>query len=176
LRFIRKNERLMKNICAWFLAASTTIVSLQAAEEAPKPIYDHSGYIDIGLGPFPIPIPVFGLGQRIQWNHHGMDLHMLVSTIVAVTEVKGTAMYLHYFKPSLASQFYAGGGLGAGGLFNNHHSRAKFLLSPEIVLGKQYINEAGDKRFFQTEISWPTLGNHKPFYFPLVVFSYGFMF
>jgi hypothetical protein len=172
-----KIERFMKNLSAWFLAAATTMTSLQAAEqEAPKPVYDHSGYFDVGLGPFPIPLPVFGIGQRMQWDHHGMDLHLLVSTIVAITEVKGTAMYLYYFKPSLASQFYVGGGLGAGGLFPNNHSHAKFLFSPEVVLGKQYTNEAGDKRFFQTEISWPTLGSHHPFYFPLVVFSYGIMF
>ena len=141
----------------------------------PEVVHDRSGYVDLGVGPLPFLVPVFGIGCREQWGHHGLDSQAQVATIIEATSVRGTTRYLYYFKPNLASQFYVGGGVSVGGLIAKH-GKSKSLLSPNFVVGKQYKNEAGDKRFFQAETSWPTVTQDKTLYYPLVVLSYGFMF
>ncbi len=158
------------------IALIAPLLHLQANDaKTATEIHDRSGYVDLGLGPFPLPLPVFGVGYREQWNHHGLDTHLQLATVVHATVLKGSMHYLYYLKPNLASQTYVGGGASVGGLFVKHHDKA--LFSPEFVVGKQYINEAGDKRFFQAQTSWPTFASNKnPVYFPMVVLSYGFMF
>lgn len=136
-----------------------------------EPIRDRFNYVDIGVGPLPIPFPYFGIGNRAQNDCHGRDFSLQVATIGVFTQVKASALYLHYFHPNLYSQFYAGGGIGISGLFS--HRKAEIAGSPEFVFGKQYINCQGDTRFFQMQTSFPTFTHHRPFYMPLVVFSYG---
>ena len=105
------------------------------------------------------------------------DVSLQVSTIVVVTQVKTNFLYHHYFKPSLTSEFYVGGGIAPGCIFSS--DRALLTLSPEFVFGKQYRNENGDFRFFQLQASFPTfsIAGDKPdnpvFLFPLVTISYG---
>ena len=134
--------------------------------------------MSIGLGPAPIPLPNFGLGYRAQSGHNGVDVSLNAMTVVAVTQLKATALYQYYFKPDLNSQFYVGGGLGLSDIFGSgHHCMA---ISPEFTFGKQYRNEAKDTRFMQVGVSWPTVnlsGQSRHFLkYPLVVFSYGIMF
>jgi hypothetical protein len=141
------------------------------------------GYLDIGVGPLPLPLPSFGVGYRSQLQHHGYDLSLQVSTVVFVTQVKSNFLYHYYFKPNLNSQFYAGGGLGMSGLFGHKIHNCIVCFSPELVVGKEYKNESGDRRFAQVQISWPTysfkhffdrnFSDCQVLYMPLVVFSYG---
>jgi len=167
------------------LFALLSLTTFATAQEAPAqptsaPVEQSMGYVGLGLGPFPLPLPNFSLGFRTQHNHHGFDLSLQAATVVELTAVKLNPVYLHYFKPNLSSQFYVGGGLGVGALF--HHRTAGFI-SPELVLGKQYQNESQDTRFFQAQISFPTIGSHhlgtrglskhNVTWFPLVVLSYG---
>lgn len=151
-----------------------------------KPVIEKSyGYLDIGVGPLPLPLPSFGIGYRNQLQHHGYDLSLQLSTIVFLTQVKSNFLYHYYFKPNLDSQFYVGGGVGMSGLFG-HHDKIKdctLCFSPELVFGKEYKNESGDRRFAQVQISWPTYSlrhfSERNFsdchvlYMPLVIFSYG---
>lgn len=65
-------------------------------------------HLDLGLGPFPLPLPSFALGHRNQWGHHGFNAALFVSTVVYITQLKASMAYLRYFKPNLKSQFYAG--------------------------------------------------------------------
>ncbi len=139
------------------------------------------GYVDIGLGPFPFPVPSFGLGYRTQNNHHGKDLSLQVSTVIAVTQVKASALYHYYFKPNLYSQFYVGAGASASGIFASHRDiNSHFFISPEFAFGKEYKNETCDTRFFEAAISFPTFGMHDfprhTLYAPLVVLKYGIAF
>ena len=165
----------MKNKLLFLLCIFTG--SLVAKEE----VQTSFPYVGFGLGPFPVLVPSFSAGYRTQEGHHGADLSIYGSTLVFITELKTSALYHYYFKPNLCSQFYIGGGFGMNA-FLDKKFRPVFgkdthvYLSPEFVFGKQYINEAGDTRFFQAQISWPTFpsdGHHRPFYMPLVVFSYG---
>jgi hypothetical protein len=162
---------------SFLLTLTAPFLALTADEQKqPNAIHDRSGYVDLGLGPLPALLPVFGVGYREQWGHHGLDNHLQVATVVQATALKGSSHYLYYFKPNLASQFYVGGGASVGGVFIKH-GRDKFIVSPDLVVGKQYKNEAGDKRFFQAQTSWPTFTQTgKVTYFPIVVLSYGFMF
>jgi hypothetical protein len=156
------------------IASMTLGCSFVFSDEMCEPVRDSFGYMGIGIGPLPFLVPSFSVGYRTQNGHHGADVSAYVSTVVAITQLKTSALYHYYFKPNPCSQFYVGGGLGVSTLFH----RAVYF-SPELAFGKQYINDAGDTRFFQAQISWPTFNTsrpHRPFYMPLVVFSYGIRF
>src|SRR5688572_23416606 len=153
--------------------------SLIAQEPAPTPnkelapVNQSTPYVSLGLGPFPLPIPVFGVGYRKQMNHHGFDVSFQGATIVEVSAVKLTTSYDYYFKPNSSSQFYTGFGVGTGAVFADGTG---VFLSPEFTLGKQYQNESQDTRFFQAQISFPTIGvskhDHGVMLFPVVVLTY----
>ena len=147
--------------------------------EEKKEIAQNFGYMSLGLGPLPIPLPVFGLGYQAQVNRHGVDVSLQALTVVVTTQVKANLLYHHYFKPSLASQFYVGGGVGPSILFGSD-IKQKWHISTEFVFGKQYRNENNDLRFFQAQVSFPTFtwDDNRPatFLFPLLTLSYGIAF
>ena len=138
-----------------------------------------STYGEVGLGPFPIPLPVFGVGYRTQAGHHGWDLSLKGATIVHATTIKGSLVRNYYFRPNLRSQFYAGGGIGLGVHFGCHPLP---LVTPEFVFGKQYLTDTGGLRFLQMQASFPMIAldakekKSTVIYFPLVVLSYGVFF
>jgi hypothetical protein len=146
---------------------------------ASEPVQNSYGYLGIGVGPLPFPIPNFQGGFRQQQGHHGWDFSAQVATIGCATDIKGNALYLYYFKPNLSSQFYAGGGMALSYLWA-HGFRGKpgsMFMAPEFVFGKEYLNESNDRRFVQVQIDWPAANlSHFPrhsTFMPLVVFSYG---
>lgn len=152
------------------------------AQTESQPVEASYGYISLGLGPFPIPAPLLGIGGRYQKGHHGFDGSLQFFTLGKYfTIAKENFNFLYYFKPNLASQFYVGGGIGFTEIFEHHFDA---YVSPQLVLGKQYTNEAGDVRFFQVQID-PVFvrlnhaeGNfHRNIAtFPAVVLSYGICF
>lgn len=167
-------------LLAGLTLGSNSLFSEETPSKKTEVVRDSFGYVDIGIGPLPLLVPSFAVGYRTQKDHHGADISTYVSTVVALTQFKTSALYLYYFKPDLCSQFYIGGGLGVSTFWNKRfqpafHRHANPYISPELAFGKQYRNESGDTRFFQTQISWPTIpcGSHRPFFMPLVVFSYG---
>jgi hypothetical protein len=160
-----------------FTTTLNTNIEAPAINPSTAPVEQTIGYATLGVGPLPLPLPTFGLGLRTQTNHHGFDLSLQAATLVEITQLKASALYQHYFKPNLASQFYVGGGIGTSVLFFDD---TFFLLSPELVFGKQYQNEAQDTRFFQAQISFPTLNLTRHYHyhddlllFPAVVLTYG---
>lgn len=149
--------------------------------DPPTPITRNTiGYVSLGLGPCPAPIPNFSVGFRKQKDRHGMDLSLSAASIIQITEVKASALYLHYFKPHLPSQFYIGCGAGVGGLFfkekDTFFKSPCPFISPEFAFGKQYLTDTNALRFFQMQLSFPTFGSHYTLYFPLVILSYGIAF
>jgi len=167
-----------KLACIFLIALSPAVAQEPAVQmEANHQIKQQFGYVSAGVGPLPVPLPVFAAGYRYQIGHHGADLSFQVSTIAVITQIKANCLYHHYFKPNLASEFYVGGGVGPSWIVGS--GKALFLISPEFVFGKQYRNETGDLRFFQLQASFPTFsfGNnnshHQTFKFPLIVISYG---
>lgn len=141
------------------------------------------GYVSLGLGPFPLPMPLFGIGGRYQNGHHGFDGSIqFISFGRSFTLTKENLDYLYYFKPNLASQFYVGGGVGITEFWSEGHMRA--FLSPQVILGKQFTNKTGDVRYFQAQIDPVFLDLNKAYKkgrssvgaYPAVVLSYGICF
>ncbi len=134
-------------------------------------------YVSLGLGPAPIPLPIFGAGYRFQQGHHGFDTSVNVATVYFATAVKASALYHYYFKPNSASQFYTGVGPAIGVGFEIDRHRCGVGGVAEFVFGKQYINDTGDIRFFQADIDFPLVfGNRGKVHVvavPLVVLKYG---
>jgi hypothetical protein len=131
-------------------------------------------YVSIGLGPAPVPLPIFGVGYRAQWDHYGVNGSVNVSTLYWVTGVKGSLLFNYYKKPNLDSQFYFGIGPAVGlGI----EKRVGVAFASEFAFGKQYINEAGDLRFCELTIDFPCAVDSKHgvkvFPIPIVIFNYG---
>lgn len=167
-----------------FLAAQEEVVP---CEIIPQEVNQDFGYISLGLGPFPVPVPTFTGGFRYQAGHHGFDTSLQVATLIELTQLKANLLYHYYPKPCLRSQAYYGVGVGPSVVFGRH-DKTGFLISPEFVFGKQYQNESDDIRFFQAQVSFPTFGHAEAFgsrhhhgfrhltWFPLVIISYGWGF
>ena len=153
-----------------------------AAEEQPL-VKNEYGYLDLGLGPAPFPIPQFGGGYRFQNGSNGFDANLMVSTIVEATGVKLGLHYLHYMHPDISKQFYVGAGPAVIEMFSrrNHSGLA---LAPEFIFGKQYTSDTGSQRHFQANLIWPAIcfdhsnyrNHHNALWYPLLSFSYGWGF
>jgi hypothetical protein len=160
-----------------------SIMKAPVAEVEAAPVVASYGYVSLGLGPFPIPFPLFGVGGRYQNGHHGFDGSIqFISFGRGFTLVKENLNYLYYFKPNLASQFYVGGGVGITEFLSDGHLQA--FLSPQVIVGKQYTNKDGGVRYFQAQIDPVFLNLNKVYKkgrcsvgtYPAVVLSYGICF
>lgn len=161
----------------------TSIMKAPDFEVEAAPVTASYGYVSLGLGPFPIPLPLIGVGGRYQNGHHGFDGSIqFISFGRHFTLAKENLNYLHYFKPNLASQFYAGGGVGITEVLSG--GRMQVFLSPQVIMGKQYTNKDGNVRYFQAQIDPVFLdlnsaykkGRFKVGSYPAVVLSYGICF
>jgi hypothetical protein len=142
-------------------------------------------YASIGVGPLPVLLPVFGIGFRENWNHHGFDVSAQVATIVKATGVRMNLLYSYVIHPNPKGQTYVDFGAAVGSVF--HKGFAGMFTSPELVVGRQWKNKSNEKRFCQAEISFPNFSweykhhenkfdRHDVLYFPVVTISYGFLF
>lgn len=154
-----------------------------AVEVEDAPVKASYGYVSLGLGPFPIPFPLIGVGGRYQNGHHGFDGSVqFISFGRDFTIAKENLNYLYYVKPNLASQFYFGGGIGITEVWSWRHMQA--LLSPQVIVGKQYTTKDGGVRYFQAQIDPVFLNLNKVYKkgrfsvgaYPAVVLSYGICF
>ncbi len=161
-----------------FLSLSAPLI----ATEEPPIVTNRYGYVNLGVGPAPLPIPQFGGGYRFQNGSNGFDANMQISTVVELTAVKASVNYLRYLSPDIKKQFYVGAGPALIEFFGR---RDRILTAaPEIIFGKQYISDTGSQRHFQANIIWPIVdlnknshGWHKDiFMYPALSFSYGWGF
>ena len=165
------------------LLASSFVFADEAPQQEIAPVEASYGYVSLGLGPFPIPAPLLGIGGRYQKGHNGVDGSLQFFTVGSgFTIVKENIDYLYYFKPNLASQFYVGGGIGLTETIS--HRKFNAFVSPQFVLGKQYTNDAGDVRYFQAQIDpvfvrldhFNSKHHRHVTTFPAIVLSYGICF
>lgn len=119
-------------------------------------VQDSYAYLSIGVGPLPSLLPNFNYGWRQQCGHHGIDIGANVATAFVATQLKGYANWLYYFNPSLCSQTYCG--LGASvGTWLIKGDRNVVIAQPNILLGRSFMSDTGDRTFLQAEVSWPTI-------------------
>ena len=146
-------------------------------------------YFDLGAGPLPILFPIFGFGHRDQIDHHGFNFGARGTTVIEYTAVKLNLDYLYYFVPNFERQNYIGIGLSPAIIWESRyysHSKITPFISPNLLLGKEYVSDAGGRRFFEADINWPMVffkhvGSHKHtkpglVWFPSVILSYGWAF
>lgn len=170
----------------------TTPVTEVATTEF-EPVEESFGYVHMGLGPAPLPLPDFGIGFRKQSHNWGYDVVFELWTIYALTSLKLTPSVLYYSRPDTSSQFYSGFGLAnsylipKGNSSNRIVSESTYALAPQFIFGKKYKNENGEDRFFQVTVDWPThtfkqdfirrdFGTAQTLYFPIVYLKYGVAF
>lgn len=165
------------------IAIFLLLTSALAAHEFLSPpatstnVEEHFPYLSLGVGPMPLPLPNFSAGYRYQSNYFGFD-GSLQSTPLFFDDMnylKASFLGHYYPKPNPHSQLYVGAGISHGILLHTYHS---LTISPEIVIGQEYINSSDNRRFLQAQISYPTLCVYrdKTINFPLVLISYGFGF
>ena len=158
-----------------------------AKKKKPPPVRNSFFHFDLGSGPYPLPIPTFSMGYRKQLGHQGIDLTLQASTIVYLTQAKLSAFYIFYFNPGLHGQIYIGQGLGGSAVFQSskRYDTCLAAISPELLIGKEYVGRTGSYRLVQMEISFPTYSfgriknlkkNQRIIYYPLIVVSYGICF
>ncbi len=136
-------------------------------------------YISIGLGPLPIPLPLAGAGYRFQQGNHGFDASLNGTIVAYASAIQAKAMYQYYFKPYLASQFYAGAGPSLIVGFDHDDHSTDTLGTVGFALGQQYQNAAGDNRFFQADLDLPVTTEHMRLCVersPIITVKYGFGF
>ena len=136
---------------AFVLAIGLTglCVSLFAAEE-PSVVSNQYGYMNLGLGPAPFPIPQFGAGYRLQKGNNGFDANLLVSTVVKVTALQLGLDYLYYMNPDRQKEFYIGVGPAIVGLLHSDsYYYPGYAIAPEFIFGKQYVSDTGQIVIFR---------------------------
>jgi hypothetical protein len=130
-------------------------------------------------------VPVFGIGHREHWNHHGFDLSLQAATLVRVTALRANLFYSYLFNPNPKGQTYLNLGAALGSVF--HRGFEGLTASPEVAVGRSWSNLSNEKRFCQAEIAFPNFSwkykhAEKKFdrdhllYLPVVSVSYGFLF
>lgn len=175
----------MKKIFALILGLSFCCCEVGLANEEQPTQSKQYGYVDLGFGPAPLPIPQFGGGYRAQYGSNGFDINGQLSTVYWLTTIKLGVDYLHYINPDINKEFYIGAGPAIVGVFQNDHNRGgSMALAPELIFGKQYLSDTGSPRHFQANLMWPTFFMHQThhstkedmIWYPMVSFSYGWGF
>jgi hypothetical protein len=145
-------------------------------------INDHYFYGTFGVGPAPIPFPQFGLGFRNQINHGGVDINIKALSAFGVATIASyQTSALYYFNPNLKSQFYTGIGASINCGFEHFGFHNFWAAAPVWIFGKSYLNNEGNRRFFELEVKTPSIllssgsaGKHT--FFPFCTFTYGLKF
>lgn len=94
--------------------------------------------------------PCVGVGFRAQSGHNGLDLSVQTRYVCDHFRIKGNSSYLYYFSPNLQDQIYCG--IGAG-IDTDIEMNGALLLTPELSIGKQFVTDAGRRRFWNVQFS-----------------------
>lgn len=182
-----KEIHMKKTLLTALLGAFATTATF-ANEPAQQDVTQSMGYVSIGVGPLPIPLPVFAGGYRFQDNHWGADFPLQVISVGSyATHVQASAIAHYYPKPNAASQMYVGAGIAPGVAFSTdggsiaRHSNIAGTIAPQLVLGHQYQTDGGQKRFLEAKINVPTVSitdtkHTEVLGAPLMTVNYGFGF
>ena len=140
------------------------------------------GYFSYGFG-----LPELfdaNIGYRCQRNHNGFDIGLGVTPLVAVYDAHAYLNYLIYPSPA-CNQSYVGLGVYGGAAYVADHkikslNDVPLFIAPSLTLGKEFHNDAKDRRFIQATIlpvSYVHHRNHKGWHFaPAIKIAYGFGF
>lgn len=143
-------------------------------------ISDDTFYVDVGS--FLLPVPIIGFGWRAQSGHVGLDLSFNTMFLIMPVAFQEKAMFLHFPKPNLASQWYWG--LGAAATQSASWMRdirtayGNLLFGPSFTFGKSYLTGEEKKRFFQANVDvfFSNRDKFRTVPYPAITLNYGFGF
>lgn len=171
-----------------FLCFGLMLCAANQYEEESEVINQY-GYVNLGLGPLPFPVPTLGFGYRTQNDRRGIDINgscVIVAPERVALKLAGRVMF--YFNPNEVKQYYAGIGPALSPVFSpfNSSSWAGLGISPEILIGREHLSSGGKKRFWEIVIDFPTFASNSNaykwgdeghlIYFPYVYVQYGWGF
>lgn len=148
----------------------------------PEPcIHSSYAYGGIGLGPLPFPALTLSVGKRIALHDScSIDGGLTLATLVRWNLIRGYVNGLFYLNQKPCSQFYVGLGGSVGVPFGyDEIYKAGALAAPSLLVGKEFYNSEGNKRFFQAEVLYPVYGFSEDEWFnlfPVITLKYGFAF
>lgn len=148
----------------------------------PEPcIHSTYTYGSLGLGPLPIPALTLSLGKRaIVGDRAAIDAGATLATLLRWNLIRGYVNGLLYVNQKPCSQYYVGlgGSVGVPFGFDDIHEAGVFI-TPNFVVGREFLNSDGSKRFFQAEVLYPAYSfSQKELYncIPFITIKYGFAF
>ncbi len=145
----------MKKFALLILLFAGSFSTLKAEESPSAYASDTYAYATLGgITPL-LMFPIAGIGTRIQSGHNGFDIGVQGTCFGNFFILKANATYLFYPKPNLQKQFYYGIGAGI-----ERMEKEKTSFSPEFVVGKQFTNDTGGRRFFEAQITPYIVDNH----------------
>lgn len=140
-------------------------------------IYDAYSYMTLGVGPF-IVIPNIGFGYRERHAQLGWDAGVSFSTVGYVNQLQGYAVGHYYFNRCKQNSPYVGLGLQGSYVFGKRFGGG--TLSPNFVLGKEFLRDGDSRQFIEMHVGIPTMwvesGRVDGMYVPLMYIKYGFSF
>ncbi|NGX47724.1 MAG: hypothetical protein K1000chlam3_01106 [Chlamydiae bacterium] len=138
-------------------------------------------YGGLGLGPLPIPALTLSLGRRmVVGDRVAIDAGVTLATLIRWNIIRGYVNGLCYINQKPCSQYYVGlgGSVGVPFGFDDIHEVGPFVV-PNFLIGKEFYNSDGNKRFFQAEILYPAYAiSEKELIdcIPFITLKYGFAF
>ena len=155
-------------------ATATAFCNEEPVTQVPVTGVNNSyNYWGIGVG-----IPTFvsaKFGHREQRHHHGVEYGVGVTPLVYVTEAHAFGSLLFYPSLNLNAQTYLGLGLRAGGFLELN--RKKFgYVAPGFMVGREYLNREGTRRFIQVAFGPGGLTNKGLEYWTSISLTFGYGF
>jgi hypothetical protein len=112
-------------------------------------------YFSIGAGPMPAQAVNLGLGRRFVCDPMAIDVGVSASSFGIVNSLQAHLHALKYFHQQPTSQWYAGIGGSIDSPFGIWDYSKAFVAAPNLILGREYLNSKGGRRFFQVESMYP---------------------
>lgn len=138
-------------------------------------------YVDLGLGPLPLPALTSSIGKRFALGNKrvAIDTGATLTTLIRYNALRGYVNGLCYINQKPDSQYYIGLGGSVGGIFGFNSFCDEGFTAPNALVGKEFFNSKGEKRFFQVEALYPVYtfkGKALFDTFPLLTLKYGMSF
>ncbi|MGD2170293.1 MAG: hypothetical protein PVI40_08650 [Chlamydiota bacterium] len=170
----------MRLLLIFTIIASLIFSNEIKAEDKQADIQSSYSYFGLGIGPLPVPAFTINVGNRFALgNNFAIDTGVTLATLIRYNALRGYIDGLCYINQQPSSQYYVGIGGSIGGVFGFNSFCDEGFVAPNFLVGKEFFNSTGEKRFFQVEALYPQyLFNEKKLmdYLPLLTLKYGMSF
>lgn len=163
----------MNKICFLFLVflfGAGTLFS-EESEEIPS-VHQCYTYHAFGLG-FP-SFFTLDIGKRIQHNHIGWEVGGGFGTSIVFHEIHLYVSSIYFPFPNSQSEYYLGLNTEARYIFHlDYPNKGRFLFTPKVLLGKEFVTKKSKKRFFQINVGYAHFNSRGLVLVPDISLNYG---